>query len=249
KRSCSTKKLERDDDSRKGHPALVERRDACIDAPSHAAVLDDERAALARLAVQRRQHHVLGGTRDGKTIDRDELVADLHACDRRIVGGSRSGLANDPADEIAVLPPHQREPYLVEIMRGGRGLLPPISRAAWIVDGELEILQDIAAEPADDRPARALLPVVPKEVADQTIEERPENRAGSENADILQATGAEASLRHACDHAGLFEGVIDHVGIALAHRPLGAPPFGMRAEPLRHDIAAHPAVAGAGVDD
>jgi hypothetical protein len=66
----------------------------------HTVVVDDERPSFARLAVQRKQHRVLRRTTDGKTIDGDELVSDLHTSDGNLFRDrARISLIRDHEDK------------------------------------------------------------------------------------------------------------------------------------------------------
>src|SRR5262249_47653434 len=112
----------------------------------------------------------------------------------------------------------------------------------------LEVLQDIAAEPTDDRPSRQFLPIIPEKVSEQAVRKASENRTGSQKPYPSQSNGADRHLRQSSDDSLLFEVVIDHIGVALSHRALGTQPFGIRRQPSRDDVASHPGVAGAGVD-
>src|SRR5262245_41998776 len=55
-------------------------------------------------------------------------------------------------------------------------------QAPWIVDADLEVPRAHCRRASRRLVRWRLLPVIPEKVTDQTVKERPENRASSENA-------------------------------------------------------------------
>lgn len=67
-------------------------------------MFDSEHASFSGFAMQCRQHRVFGRTLSRKITNRGELIADLHPFDRDVTDASRSRVANEPADNIAIGP-------------------------------------------------------------------------------------------------------------------------------------------------
>ena len=168
----------------------LKSRDRGIHLQLLAGSLDRQHTAIAGPAMEGGQYGPSAGVLGGQAVDLDELVAPGNPLDGRL-----AGLTRNAGDEIALKPALQRDSDLVEIMRIQFALLLPIGHMVLIIDRQAKALEDVAADQAVDRNRRSLRERIPERISEQPVADRPEQRTGSEHADILQPQRTQRDFR------------------------------------------------------
>lgn len=113
-------------------------------------MFDDEMTTRAWRPMQCKENLLDRSTPCIQPINRDKLIADLASVKACLLRWSQIGFPDKAAHKKTPGTAHQCDRDLVKIMGVGFCLLLPIAQPVWKIEGELERLQRIAAEPSDD---------------------------------------------------------------------------------------------------